>query len=407
MTRVSGRASRERSRYAILVLALPFAGCTCQGSGRDAAPTASARGNAGPEGWALGPLPDRGALTLPPPCQLEEAPWRGMLPGRTELHAAPDLLGELFVESGPLGRANAGVLRMELGQAESTPWPTLDGAAGALAMGPPWMRVGTRGEAGVSWVQRGPNATAETLTQGERLRVADARCTDGHCAVLLGGAAPGESGGGTVAFVGAATEAVGQWRRIELSTSVLGRRHATIARVEADAAVIALDVDRRVEWQRVGKDAPRTLVGVEADGPVVASALGADDTAWLATPLADAAAPSRGGIRLRNDRHPGLELHAPTPPTRGWIHALPFGAVVWWLGPRATGGAQQLLHGVMITGGRSAGPIAIVAEADDVAFAAHGDRIDVWVTDDGTITYGRLRCATQAPPSPLPKAPPT
>lgn len=356
------------------------------------------------EGWVLTPMSGRSPLVLPPPCQLEAPAWRSVVAGRSELVAAPDLLGELFVRSGEETSQHLGRLRMTLGQADSVPWSLSRRDVRWSAMGTPWMLVGSHQTGSSIYLQRGATARAETLTEGQGLSVTMSRCQEDHCAVVVHSSEEHGGNGGYTAFFGAFGDPPEAWRRVEISKGILGRRLVSLDRVDDDGAVVALDVDRFVEWQRIGRAGLHVLASVVMDGSLLASALGSDGSAWLVAksrPLAEGGL--SGGIRLASSKNPVVELRAPTPATRATVHALRGGAVVWWLAPRPTGGEQLLLHAVAVRDGHVVGPVAIVAEADEVVFSAVEERIDVWVKDDDAVTYARVKCVLGAQDSAAPR----
>lgn len=389
------------TRFAVLV-GLLVANCTCTKGETPSTEAQPPVALAGPEGWALGADSGRFPIVLPPPCTLAEPVWTSVVAGRTEFVAAPDLLGELMVRNGPQQHETMGRMRMALGQADVIAWAIPANSSHVAAMGSPWMLVGSTLDRTAVWLQRAPGTAHETLTRGEGLEVAASRCQDAHCAVLVRSAEAQDGGREHTVYLGDANEATGQWRRVELSKGVVSTRLASIDRVESDSAVVALDVGGGVEWRRIGREASRVVATLALNEAPLASAFGPDDTAWVAaTPSRGPDGLDNGGLRIASSRSAAVELRAPTKATRVTLHPVGTAAVVWWLAPRASGGEQRLLHAAVVSGGRAVGPIAIAAEADDVAFSAHGERIDVWVQDDGSVTYAQVRCVVGTAPPPL------
>jgi hypothetical protein len=89
-----------------------------------------------------------------------------------------------------------------------------------------------------------------------------------------------------------------------------------------------------------------------------------------------------------------LHLTAPAAPVRASIAALGHGgsALVLWLGPRRCGGRQRVLHASVIANGKPVGPVTRMGDADDYALAVRGADADLWLLDDGVVTYLPMRC---------------
>jgi hypothetical protein len=313
------------------------------------------------------------------------------------LLAAPERLGELVVLAGPSGERNPGIMRMRAGQAEVDPfrWPKSDDAAVAYLPGR-WLAGSHHPRARELSVWRSGDAEAQLIGKGEELRVVAARCGDKSCGLLverLGDHA------GSLLFQGGATEEPERWRRIELTRADDGPlRPFDLVQIEQDpaspspSAVVVLGDDRRQRFFRVSSAEPQPVAHIDTPFGAVAAAMAGEHPAVLSRAGVpnDCSAEAGGAVvAIAADR---VRLRALAPAVHGALRPIDGGLVALWQAPKSCGAAQGVLHGSVIARGRSLGPVSVIADADEFAVAAKGDRVDLWLVDDGVVTFVSLRC---------------
>ncbi len=365
----------------LLALALLVVGCRS----REAPPKTDLAGTAtAVETWSLTPASRDEALAFPAPCSPLGPTLQSVVPPDARLLASMTAVGELVVATPSPQGTRLVSIRMESGLAPAVGWGDSASLEEPLAVGPPWMVVGTSQQGQRVSLRRGPTEPLEELTQGEGLRVLSARSGEGRAAVLVR-----DRSEALTVFAGPPSVAAAQWARIAVDAPDGGGPLAKLVSVEPDNVVLALAGHGGVVWHRVGERGTSRVAALSAAGGALDAELHEGRAALLAPTLGVAV--GEGGTRLELEGAPPVALRSPTLAKRGWLRSIEGGLVALWLAAGPDGGADRL-HAVVVASGVPIGPVTMVGEATDVAMTSRGSRIDVWLRTGTRVRHASAEC---------------
>jgi hypothetical protein len=293
---------------------------------------------------------------------------------------------------------------------------TADGrwiAAYAETAGPGASRVGL-------W--RG--GAAEIVGQGDGFEPVDLWCEEGRCALLtrrLGRVAMA----GAEAWIGAADAPVPAWRRVVIEppegdseSHPLGIARLEVPRDEAPRAgdagadgspppapprvelVVAVADKAEVKLFQLDGEAAREIGRLLAPHGAL-DVLGIPEPTGLlhGTPVDEEGCVPAGTpdaqAKLRFARGDDTaEVPAPAPPIRGALRRLGRGALATWITPLGCRMPRRIVYAVRLDeGGKPAGAVIPVADADRYAVASAGDDVDLWLQQGDSVLWVRLGCS--------------
>jgi hypothetical protein len=427
------------TRSALAFLLLTVSGCkacsrsTAPDAGPAPAPSpvTSADFPPSPSEWRFRAARGIQEIALPSGCS-NRAPIVSALVGPpVRFLAEPHTLGALIVgeASGtPIRLTAAGIITLDPEGVSHDPVRVPWLVAGAL---PRFARAQTTWVAGVD---RGPSVTGgptrlavwrgdvtEDLGEGDEFETIDMACGDDRCALLTSRPTAVHKPGAQIWF-GRPNETVSAWKSVALEPTRQGdlsdAHGVGIARAfarsdaKADAGVASPPVVAAVS--EIGEV---VFLGVSDAGAVdelarLPTPNGVIDAIALPTPMAlvyasaiddEGCAPEGGKLELVRAGLPSVPLQAPTPPNLGSIRRLAKGYFASWMAPLRCHEPRRVVFGVVLD--ESGKPISEVMAIGDAAapagsklpptyaVASSGADVDLWIQNEGSVTWIRARCS--------------
>jgi hypothetical protein len=291
-----------------------------------------------------------------------------------------------LVVTGASDDAMVALMRMRPGMAEVAElrWPAKGNAALARGRDRWLVAYHERSELAL-W--RSGDAEGGVLARGETLEAVSARCDADRCAVLARRPPQPAVAAANLSFAGGLAEPASAWRRIELPFP--DATPLTVLSADPDP-VVAVEAGGRLRI--VAGAAAREMTGFDSNERAVAVTAARGRVSALYGGPAGACSPESGGATVRSEGADPIRLMGPVPATDGVLLPVGNGLLALWRAPRSCRGGQLVMFGAFLMAGRPVGPVAVMGDADEHAVAANGDRVDLWLVDDGAVTYVPFRC---------------
>jgi hypothetical protein len=247
---------------------------------------------------------------------------------------------------------------------------------------------------------------AERVGAGEAFEAADLTCAAGYCALLTthqGGIATLDS----ELRIGRPGESVATWREVSIEPDADGKPvPIRIARLEPTpgggppTALVALEDGEELRFVRIDATGEPKPVGTLPVPHGTLDAMGLPTPAALSLrgPTEDRCRGGAGGVSFQQLGGPLLELPAALTPYGGTLHALEGGTFVAFDVPLTCLASSPMLYVALLPqGATTAEPPVAVARADAYALATSGTDLDLWIRQQGVVTWVRARCALAGP----------
>lgn len=245
------------------------------------------------------------------------------------------------------------------------------------------------------------NKNVTPLGEGDRFEAVDMSCGKTRCALLATRKGSVLASGASV-YVGGADEPASAWKALEIIPGAgdATARPSVLARVDVSVVatlfegreLVFVDAEAAPGGRELGRvAAPHGLIDATmTDGPL-ALVYGAE--------IDDEGCAREGGkIHIARPGKDPIELRAHAPPSAGALRPLSQGTFAAYLTPLGCGQARKVAYAVLLDS--AANPISApmpVADAQSFAVAADGDKVDIWLQQDDTVTWLRATCG--APPA--------
>ena len=252
----------------------------------------------------------------------------------------------------------------------------------------------------------GRGAHIEDLIDTAGLRASAIACDHGDCAMLTSRRADepgaevwfGRADGASRSWTSVAIEPTRQGAMSDARAFTIGRIDGARETVDAGASVntvavlaelgelVFFAVDRRGSREFARLPAKHAAIDAIATRSPLAMVHDSDVNDEGCSPVG-------GSIALVRASLPAAHLHVAAPPTKGFLRPLVRGYCAGLIAPLGCGKSRSVAYGVVLDDdGTPTSALMPIGDATSYAVAASGPDVDVWLTNDASLTWLRLRC---------------